>query len=117
MDWDTKIEIIKFANTHMRFYRRTIAYALLYVVIEGYKELKLSDEEIDALLKKSDYVNNIKLLRHSLFHYQKEQLPDRLMKFIEMENSAEWALKVKNAFETFFRKNLPIDKMAHVLTQ
>jgi hypothetical protein len=44
-------------------------YSGLYVVIEGYQELKLHGEKIDALLQ-SPNVDLLKRLRHGTFHFQ-----------------------------------------------
>lgn len=105
-------EVVDFSNFHQSFFRLTIAYSLLYVVIEGYKELNIIDDEIEQLLKNhEDYVNKLRLLRNAIFHYQKNPFPKKLAKFIELQDSADWILKLKLSFEKFFRKRLPIDKI------
>lgn len=60
------------------FNRLIISHALLYVVIEGYKQLKLSNHEIDAFLSKENYVENLRHLRNALFHYQNDIRPQKL---------------------------------------
>jgi hypothetical protein len=41
----------------------------LFVVSEGWKDLKLSDTEVDALLK-SPHLEKLKRFRHGVYHYQ-----------------------------------------------
>lgn len=96
------IEWMRAANLYQKFFRLTVAYSLLYVVIEGYNTLRLKDKEIDELLNERKLVNSLKLLRNSIFHYQKNPLPLKLKKFIDDKESAEWARKLRKAFEFFF---------------
>ena len=48
-----------------------IWYGMLYVVVEGWRELGLVDDEIDALSKNSEYVTKLRNFRNAVFHYQK----------------------------------------------
>jgi hypothetical protein len=47
----------EFAESHSAFARISVLYGLIYVVIEGYRELKLSNEKVDSLLAKEEFVN------------------------------------------------------------
>ena len=53
-------------------------YAGLYVVIEGWLELRLRDEAIDRLLQ-SEHVGLLKRYRHGICHYQKRYFDPRFM--------------------------------------
>lgn len=77
-------------------------YASLYVVIEGWKELKLIDPAIDRLIK-NKFVNLLKRYRHGVFHFQKEYFDQRLMDFIKQgKSSAVWAKELHNEFSRYF---------------
>ncbi|ANF30821.1 hypothetical protein A0130_03200 [Leifsonia xyli] len=69
-------------------------YAALYVVIEGWKELDLSDSEVDGFLS-DDRTDKLRVFRNKVFHYQKEYSPNGLVAFLEADgpdgsSSAEW---------------------------
>ena len=49
-------------------------YGGLYVVIEGWKELGLSDPHVDDLLRSSN-VELLKRYRHGTFHFQRDLSP------------------------------------------
>lgn len=93
------------------FYRLTIAYGLLYVVIEGYRKLGLKDADIDKLLEKAEYVDKLRLLRNAVFHYQKERLPDKFWGFIFISDSEKWVKSLNNAFNRYFTGILPIKEV------
>lgn len=104
---DFKIYLI----SHVKFRRVLLGYALLYVVIEAYIELKLSDKKINNLLGRAQYLSALKSLRNSLFHYRKNPESNQLMRFINLEYSEKWIKDLSNAFEKFFIHNLPIKKI------
>jgi hypothetical protein len=86
------------------------SYASLYVVVEGWQELKLSDSAVDALLT-SPYVNVLKQYRHGVFHYQREMWDERFMAFLrEGEASAEWVRAAHLALGTW--PQLQVGEMA-----
>lgn len=104
-------EVVKEMQLNLFFNRLVISHALLYVVIEGYKDLKLRDDNIDNLLAEEVYVDKLCRLRNALFHYQKDIRPAKLMEFIELEGSAEWIKKLDKSFENFFIENVNIVNM------
>ena len=53
-------------------------YATLYVVIEGYQELKMADSVIDLLLQ-SPNVKSLRRFRNGICHYQKEYFDELFM--------------------------------------
>jgi len=77
-------------------------YGGLYVVIEGYKELGLSDAKIDNLLN-SPNVDLLKRYRNGVFHFQKKYNDDRFMRFItDGENCVEWVHSLREEFSRYF---------------
>lgn len=83
-------------------------YAGLYVVIEGYKALKLSDPAIDKLLR-SGNVALLRRYRNGTFHFQKTYYDARFMDLIDKgKNVAVWVrslnLELGRWFLAQFRK-------------
>lgn len=101
-------EITQLAEIHSSFARLSILYGLIYVVIEGYKELKYSNKQIDLLLAQNDFVEALRLFRNATFHYQKKPISEKLLKFLELEESEVWIKKLHIAFKLFFEKELTI---------
>lgn len=108
---ESNSDFVKEMQLNVYFNRLIISHALLYVVIEGYKQLKLSNNEINFFLSEENYVENLRCLRNSLFHYQNDIRPKKLMKFIDQEGSADWINRLDKSFENFFIENVPILKM------
>ena len=85
-------------------------YSGLYLVIEGWRELKLKDEKIEALLN-SPYVERLRLFRNATFHYQEEPISWKHAQLFASENRKVqlWLNEVFNEFRRFFAANtLPI---------
>jgi hypothetical protein len=93
------------------FYRLSVWYALLYVVIEGYLELNGDDEEVDKLLANEEMVSLLRRFRNATFHYQENPLSDKLIDFLLAEDSHEWPRHVNAALEQYFMRKLPIQEM------
>lgn len=95
-------------NKSSQMSRLCIWYALLYVIIEGFKELKLSYPEVDECLNNEEYVNYLRRFRNAVFHYQKDPFSEKIMQFLEAKESEIWIRKLNEAFEKYFLENLPI---------
>lgn len=104
-------EIEQLAETHSSFARLSVLYGLIYVVIEGYKELKYTNEQIDTLLAQDDFIDALRLFRNATFHYQKKPISEKALKFLELEESEIWIRELHIAFKLFFEKELPIKEM------
>ena len=77
-------------------------YGGLYVVIEGWKQLGLSDSKIDLLLK-SKNVGLLKRYRNGVFHFQRNYDDKRFLNFITQgENCVEWIRQLNREFGRFF---------------
>ena len=88
----------------------TVFYGLIYVIVEGYRELQLKDETIDALLTNSDFVDHLRRFRNAVFHFQKVPLDERLVKFLDMPGSGIWIGDLFKAFDTLLMRELPISR-------
>lgn len=84
----------------------TYFYSAIYLVIEGWKDLKLSDEDIDKLIS-SPYTDRLRLFRNATFHYQKEPVSPKLLNFFGSEEEAteKWINELYAKFGEYFRKN------------
>jgi hypothetical protein len=77
-------------------------YAGLYVVCEGWQELRLSNPEIDALLT-SSHLEVLKRFRHGVYHYQADYFDKRFMNaFILGEDFDYWVKKLADTFARYF---------------
>lgn len=89
------------ANLYMSYW-----YGGMYVVIEGYLELQLSDTKIDELLK-SQNVGLLKRYRNGVFHFQKNYNDDRFSDFMKSKNSVPWVRELRQEFSRFFLASFP----------
>jgi len=77
-------------------------YAGLHVVCEGWDELKLSDPEIDTLLK-FPHREKLKRFRHGVYHYQADYFDQRFMgALVAGKDFADWAESLMIAFARYF---------------
>lgn len=77
-------------------------YAGLYVVIEGWKELGLTDSTIDGLLA-SPNVDLLRRYRNGAFHFQKTYFDERFTDFMKTEmQTVEWIRDLNRAFGGYF---------------
>jgi hypothetical protein len=89
-----------------RFMYMSFWYGELYTVIEGWRELKLKDKTVDALLADSDMVELLRRYRNGSFHYQSTYFDDRFIDFMKMDDSAEWIRKLNKALGAYFLSSL-----------
>lgn len=77
-------------------------YGMLYVVVEGWRDAKLSDSEIDSLLA-SPNTKFLKLFRNGMFHFQMDNwLTKKFSDFFEPNNkTVEWARALTTEFRRF----------------
>ena len=98
-------EAIERGQLHSIAMRVGVFYGLLYVVVEGYQDLKYQDSAIDALLKKTHYTAALRRFRNATFHFQEDPFSPKLSEFLEAKDSEVWAKQLHVAFKTFFEKN------------
>lgn len=92
-----------------------VYYALLYVVVEGYQEIKCSDEKVDALIGQEDFVNNLRRFRNAVFHYQAEPLGPKLLNFLVQDNSEVWIRDLKIALNEYFLRTLEVERVVEAI--
>lgn len=71
--------------------------ALLYVVAEAFKELKISDPTITPLIDR--HLDDLRVFRNSVFHFQKD---DRKRVQFHDVNKFNWAQQLHVAFQRYF---------------
>ncbi|MBF9001505.1 hypothetical protein [Vibrio nitrifigilis] len=76
--------------------------AALYVVIEGWKDFKIDDKRVNALLEL--YAENVDLLRrcrNAVYHCQKELFDPKIQKALQGKEMAVWAAVLQDEIECF----------------
>lgn len=81
-------------------------YGSLYVVIEGWRQLQLTDPKIDLLLLSSN-VRFLKKYRDGVFHFQRNYFDDRFLGFIKAGHSVEWVRTIHSELGEYFRREIP----------
>lgn len=84
------------ADLYMSFW-----YGELYVVIEGWRELGLTDPAVDALLESAN-VDLLRRYRNGVFHFKKEYFDDRFLEFMRGKDAASWVQNLNAAFGAYF---------------
>ncbi len=78
-------------------------YAGLYVVIEGWRELKLEDTAIDNLLSREGYVELLRRYRNGVFHYQKDYFDSRFADvWSQNKDFVTWVRELNGQFGRYF---------------
>jgi len=76
-------------------------YAGLYVVCEGWQELKLTDPDIDRLLA-SSYLDVLRRYRNGVFHYQQDYFDVRIREGIKAgEPFRQWLDELMQHFNRY----------------
>lgn len=104
-------ELLALAQLHSSFLRIAVWYSLLYVVIEGYRDLKLEDTRIDELLDRQDMTDALRRFRNAVFHYQEDPVGPKLMVFLDAKESETWASQLHSAFKHFFEDAIPLKEI------
>ncbi|OGK13478.1 hypothetical protein A3A93_01465 [Candidatus Roizmanbacteria bacterium RIFCSPLOWO2_01_FULL_38_12] len=78
-------------------------YASMYVVIEGWLELKLHDKKIDVFLKNAKYIQLLRRYRNGVFHFQKDYEDNRFEIFFKRGSDFNiWVDEIYHEFDRFF---------------
>ena len=112
---DLPAEVVELAQVWSSMLRMQVFYALMYVVIEGYRALKFEDEAVDLLLKNDAMVESFRRFRNAIFHFQKDPLSPKLVEFLQADGSEKWAQELHAAFRAFFLRVLPIQEFKNEL--
>lgn len=101
-------EYIAFGEHASMVCRMQVWYSLLYVVVEGYRELRQSYEPLEVVLAKEEYVDLLRRFRNATFHFQRDPLNDKLIDFLEKKDSEIWIYDLNKQLEAFLTQSLPI---------
>ena len=94
-------------------------YATMYVVIEGWREARLSDHDVDTLLTQEWHVEHLRVFRNQVFHYQKAYDNPKLLQFLGTSDDDAGAVTtwiksthtaLGKAIETAIQANLDPDR-------
>jgi hypothetical protein len=109
-------ELLVAAQFYSAAWRLQVFYGLLYVVVEGYQELGCQDAKVDALLARSDLVDDLRRFRNGTFHFQKDPITSpKVDKFFDAEGSPEWASNLFAALDAFFEREFRIKETMEAL--
>lgn len=83
--------------------RSHVWYALLYVLIEGYKVMRdvHVSEAIEVFLSDEERINSLRLLRNAVFHFQDEPYHDKMLSFLSSHGVELWALALHKAMKDY----------------
>ena len=101
-------DMVEVAQVWSTMLRLQVFYALMYVVVEGYLELKGQDSSVDPLLAQSHFVEAFRRFRNATFHFQEDPFSPKLLEFLDAEGSEKWTYDLFAALKSFFEKQLPI---------
>jgi hypothetical protein len=76
-------------------------YGGLYVVCEGWQELRLTDPKVDQLLQHPNLVL-LKRYRNGAFHFQKDYFDARFGDFEAEQTTVEWVRNLSSAIGSWF---------------
>jgi hypothetical protein len=87
-------------------YQRAVAhlavwFALLYVVIEGWRKWKFFDSRVDPLLT-SEHLAELKAYRHAIFHADNFDAP-AVMHFVPGPDRSKWVVDLSNQLRQAIR--------------
>lgn len=109
------IEYVAFGEHASMVCRMQVWYSLLYVVVEGYKELGRKYEPLEDVLSKGEYVALLRRFRNATFHFQADPLNDKLIDFLDTADSEVWIYDLNKQLEVFLMQELPIEQTAEIL--
>jgi len=77
-------------------------FASMYVVIEGWEQLKLEDSEIDNILSQNEEgVDLLRRARNSVYHFQKEMHGEKMLAFANELGRDDWIIRLYYEFVRF----------------
>lgn len=89
--------------------RSHIWYALLYVLIEGYKAMREvhPSEAIESFLIDEDRINSLRLFRNAVFHFQDKPYHDKMFSLMSSPGVETWALALHGAMKDYCNTVFP----------
>lgn len=104
------LDYIVFGEKVSMLCRMQVWYSLLFVVIEGYKELGMNFAPLENVLENSENVSLLRRYRNATFHYQADPLNDKIIDFLNKDGSEIWIRDLNAQLEAFFMWALPLDE-------
>ena len=80
-------------------------YAALFVVVEGWQVIQLSDPEINALLS-SPNVDLLRRFRNGVCHYQRNYNDPRFLDLLQAQDVVPWVRHLNREFGRYFLQKL-----------
>lgn len=111
------IEYVAFGEHASMICRMQVWYSLLYVVVEGYRELGQKYEPLEEVLAKGEFADLLRRYRNATFHFQADPLSEKLISFLEKEDSEVWIRDLNEQLEAFLRNALPIKEVTEKLRE
>jgi hypothetical protein len=102
------VEYVVFGEHASMVCRMQVWYSLLYVVVEGYRQLGQSYEPLEKVLAKAEYVDLLRRFRNATFHFQGDPFNDKLIDFLDKKDSELWIRDLNKQLEAFLTQALPI---------
>lgn len=109
------VEYVAFGEHASMVCRMQVWYSLLYVVVEGYRELGQEYQPLEEVLAKAEYVDLLRRFRNATFHFQADPLNDKLIDFLDKQDSEIWIRDLNKQLEAFFMQALPLKETAEKL--
>ncbi|MEX3815971.1 hypothetical protein AB3X96_38050 [Paraburkholderia sp. BR13439] len=109
------IEYVAFGEHASMVCRMQVWYSLLYVVVEGYRELGQKYEPLEEVLTKAEYVDLLRRFRNATFHFQADPLNDKLIDFLDKQDSELWIGDLNKQLEAFFMQALSLKETVQKL--
>ncbi|WP_199265729.1 hypothetical protein [Alcaligenes faecalis] len=101
------LDFLAFGEHASMVCRMQVWYSLLYVVVEGYRELGENYEPLEEVLAKAEYVDLLRRFRNATFHFQADPLNDKLIDFLGKKDSEIWIRDLNRQLEAFLTQALP----------
>lgn len=105
----------EFFEMQSLFLAVSVWYALLYVVVEGYLEIKGEDETINRLIADQEKVNSLRRFRNAIFHFQEDPFSEKLLGFLNMKDTETWVHNLNGSFKSFFERTFDVKHFAETL--
>lgn len=102
------LDFVAFGEHTSMVCRMQVWYSLLYVVVEGYRELGQHYEPLEEVLAKGEYVELLRRFRNATFHFQGDPLNDKLINFLNEKDSETWIHDLNKKLEAFLTQALPM---------
>jgi hypothetical protein len=89
--------------------RQFVWYGLLFVVIEGYQDMKVShpSPRIDEILKDEELVDHLRRFRNAVFHFQNEPYHDKMLDFLSLPGVEAWVDSLNQALKDYCESVFP----------